>query len=159
MTRIRKILGSDAALWCLLLVSFLRTFNLGAYLTGAVVDPVDGELNVTGEVEVSSGIGIGCNAPTNAALAFGHNASAPITNGTDCVISADTTNGTVYVRNAANDMYFKVRAIMFVAYEQAAEPTLSDDGVMAIWKDTDDSNRIYLVYRRGSGDQVKVELT
>lgn len=40
---------------------------------------------------------------------------------------------------------------------QAAEPTLSEDGQMVVWIDSDDSNRVYLVFRRGSGDQVKVE--
>jgi hypothetical protein len=43
-------------------------------------------------------------------------------------------------------------------YSQAAEPTLGADNRMAIWIDTDDSNRVYLLFRRGSGDQVAVEL-
>jgi len=44
-------------------------------------------------------------------------------------------------------------------YSQTTEPTLTADESIAIWKNTGDSNRIYLVFRRGSGDQVKVELT
>jgi len=44
-------------------------------------------------------------------------------------------------------------------YSQASEPTLDVDNKMCIWIDTDDSNRVYLVFRRGSADQVKVELT
>ena len=44
-------------------------------------------------------------------------------------------------------------------YAQAAEPTLSQDNTCAMWKDTDDSNRVYFVFRRGSGDQLKLELT
>lgn len=44
------------------------------------------------------------------------------------------------------------------AYSQAAEPTLPTDDDIAVWVDTDDSNRTWLVYRRGTGDQVKVEL-
>lgn len=48
--------------------------------------------------------------------------------------------------------------IKFGILEQATEPTIPADGWSIFWKDTDDSNRIYLVYRRGSGDQVKVEL-
>lgn len=43
-------------------------------------------------------------------------------------------------------------------YSQDAEPSLSADGYGALWMDTNDSNRIYLVFRRGSGDQVMVEL-
>lgn len=44
-------------------------------------------------------------------------------------------------------------------YEQDAEPGIGSDGYMAMWKDTNDSNRIYLVFKRGEADQVKVELT
>jgi hypothetical protein len=44
-------------------------------------------------------------------------------------------------------------------YQQDAEPTLSADNQIAIWEDTNDSDRVRLVYRRGSGDQVAVELT
>ena len=44
-------------------------------------------------------------------------------------------------------------------YSQAAEPVLSIEHELAIWIDTDDSDKVYLVYRRGAGDQVMVELT
>jgi len=43
-------------------------------------------------------------------------------------------------------------------FSQTTEPTLTADNRMAIWIDTDDSNRVYLLFRRGSGDQVAVEL-
>lgn len=43
-------------------------------------------------------------------------------------------------------------------YEQTSEPTLSRDGSFGFWKDTDDSDKIYLVYRRGTGDQVKTPI-
>lgn len=43
-------------------------------------------------------------------------------------------------------------------FAQVGEPALAADGNMAIWKDTDDTNRIYLVFRRGAADQVLVEL-
>jgi len=43
-------------------------------------------------------------------------------------------------------------------YSQDAEPTLSTDETLAMWIDTNDSNRVYLIFRRGSGDQVAVEL-
>lgn len=49
--------------------------------------------------------------------------------------------------------------IILITYEQDDEPILSADGNAAIWIDSDDSDRVYLVYRRGTGDQVKVELT
>lgn len=43
-------------------------------------------------------------------------------------------------------------------YSQNNEPTLTIDNNLAIWIDTDDSNRVYLLYRRGTSDQVAVEL-
>jgi len=57
-----------------------------------------------------------------------------------------------YVNDGSQDLVLK-------AYEQDDEPTLDTDNKAAIWIDTNDSNRVYLVFRRGSGDQVKVELT
>jgi hypothetical protein len=44
-------------------------------------------------------------------------------------------------------------------YIQDAEPGLLANGDAAFWIDTDDSNRTWLLYRRGLGDQLKVELS
>jgi len=44
-------------------------------------------------------------------------------------------------------------------YAQETEPTLNANSFMAIWKDTNDSNKIYLIFRRAEGDQVKIQLT
>jgi len=46
-------------------------------------------------------------------------------------------------------------------YEQGTEPTLTADNFMAMWKDTSVSGSpdVYLIFRRGSGDQVKVLLS
>jgi len=46
-----------------------------------------------------------------------------------------------------------------LVYTQGTEPTLDADHKMCIWVNSGDSNRVYLVFRRGTGDQVKVELT
>lgn len=46
-----------------------------------------------------------------------------------------------------------------LVYSADDEPALSADHKMCIWIDTNDSNRVYLVFRRGSEDQVKIELT
>jgi len=43
-------------------------------------------------------------------------------------------------------------------FSQAGEPALDANNNMAIWIDTDDSNRVYLVFRRGAGDNTLVEL-
>lgn len=48
--------------------------------------------------------------------------------------------------------------IKIKVYSQDTEPTLNANDFIAIWKDTNDSNRIYLLFRRGVGDQVAVEL-
>lgn len=58
-----------------------------------------------------------------------------------------------------NDRVFINGDFGFKVYSQDAEPTLGADNYMCIWKDTNDSNRIYLVFRRGNADHVKVELT
>ena len=42
-------------------------------------------------------------------------------------------------------------------YEQSAEPTLAATERYAFWRDTD-NNKVYIIYRRGVADQVKVEL-
>lgn len=42
--------------------------------------------------------------------------------------------------------------------KQAAEPSLTATDGLVIWQDTDDSNRTYLLYKRGTDDQVSVEL-
>lgn len=43
-------------------------------------------------------------------------------------------------------------------YDQAAEPTLERDHDLGVWLDSDDLDTPYLVFRRGSGDQVKAEI-
>jgi len=43
--------------------------------------------------------------------------------------------------------------------KQDAEPTIAKDDTGCIWIDTNDSDRVYLVFRRGEADQVKIELT
>jgi len=44
-------------------------------------------------------------------------------------------------------------------YSQTTQPTLTYDNFFCFWKNTGDSNKIYLVFRRSSGDHVKVQLT
>lgn len=44
-------------------------------------------------------------------------------------------------------------------YSQGTEPILLSNGDVAFWINTADLNRVWLLYRRGAGDQVKVELT
>lgn len=57
-----------------------------------------------------------------------------------------------YLNDGSTDLIMKM-------YNQAGIPTLDTDQKLAIWMDADDADKIYLVYRRNSGDQVKVQLT
>jgi len=43
-------------------------------------------------------------------------------------------------------------------YSQTTEPELNENNNMAIWIDTSDSNRVWLMFRRGAADIVAVEL-
>jgi len=49
--------------------------------------------------------------------------------------------------------------ITLKVYIQDTEPVLAEDHKAAIWIDSNDSDRVYLVFRRGSGDQVSAELS
>jgi len=57
-----------------------------------------------------------------------------------------------YLNDGSSDLVIK-------NYSQATEPVLDTNNKLAMWKNTSDADKIYLVFRRGNGDQVKVELT
>lgn len=68
------------------------------------------------------------------------------------------------VLNPGGDEQLQITAIggggiMLPTYRQPGEPVLGADDDQCIWVDTDDSNKTWLVFRRGVGDQVKVELS
>ena len=47
-------------------------------------------------------------------------------------------------------------------YAQAGEPSLTEDEMLALWIDTDDSNKVRLIFKKSAaygGQQVAVELT
>jgi hypothetical protein len=77
--------------------------------------------------------------------------SAPGSSGPQ--VSAGTNVATLTGRLIVSDV------LNIKTYAQDAEPSLVNDGDCCFWKDTNDSNRIYLVYRRGAADQVMAELT
>lgn len=49
--------------------------------------------------------------------------------------------------------------IKIKVYSQDDEPTLGADQKLAMWIDTNDANRVRMIFRRGVGDQTSVELT
>ncbi|MFA7506734.1 MAG: hypothetical protein WCZ11_00700 [Bacilli bacterium] len=67
-------------------------------------------------------------------------------NGSDWIVLSS-----FYVNDGTQEFVLKL-------VEATTEPTITTTGATVLWKDTDDSNRIYLVFKRGVGDQVKVEL-
>ena len=80
------------------------------------------------------------------------NTSARHTQNTDTALrtdklTVDASGNTTIV----GDLKIKV-------YAQANEPTLSSDEMMGIWKDTDDADKVFLIFRKGAGDQVSVEM-
>jgi hypothetical protein len=74
----------------------------------------------------------------------------------DALVLGIKTTGAIY--NIANSIKFDSE-INLKQYAQDTEPVLAANGNMAIWIDTDDSNKVYFLYRRGAGDQVAVELS
>ena len=74
----------------------------------------------------------------------------------DSSVTGDTVKDALETLNTTK--YEEDNEIKIKVYSQDDEPVLSADHKMAVWIDTDDSNRVYLVFRRGSGDQVAIEL-
>ena len=68
--------------------------------------------------------------------------------GGDQTFTSVTTSGAI---TCGGELSVKV-------YSQDAEPTLTADNYLAVWIDTNDSNKTYLLFRRGSGDHTKIEL-
>ena len=71
-------------------------------------------------------------------------------------IAISTTDLLLYAPKLAN--YREETEIKIKVYSQDSEPTLDSNHKMAIWIDTNDSNKVYLVFRRDSEDHVKIEL-
>lgn len=66
-----------------------------------------------------------------------------------------TNDGYVWHNLTSND---GTEDLMIKTYSQSTEPILDTDNKAAFWINTDDST-VYLVFRRGDDDQVKIELT
>jgi hypothetical protein len=92
--------------------------------------------------------------------------------GTDVYIQTDDGNINIQNTEASGDFAVNINStgsgegvlqisgeMLCKVFDQAGEPSLGADNRFAWWKDSDDSDRIYLIFRRGSGDNVVVELT
>ena len=69
-----------------------------------------------------------------------------------------TDDGTNWINFGDLFINTGTQELNMLVYSQNAEPTLTV-GNVALWIDTNDSDKVYLIYSRGSADQVKVELT
>lgn len=78
--------------------------------------------------------------------------------GHDVVIDGGIGSDNGDVKLATNQGKVITGEMELKLYSQDAEPTLAADNNMALWKDTNDSDRVYLIFRRGTADQVKIEL-
>jgi len=73
--------------------------------------------------------------------------------------SLDGIDGDVFITIDGSGNMDMAGELKIKVYTQDTEPTLGADQRLAMWIDTNDSNRVYLIFRRGSGDQVSIELT
>ena len=101
----------------------------------------------------------GATGPTGATGATGDTGPTGVTGDTGPTGVTGDTGPTGPTGPAGVGDYVQGTEINIKVYSQDAEPTLSGDEKMAIWIDTNDSNRVYLVFRRGVGDQVSTELS
>jgi hypothetical protein len=69
-----------------------------------------------------------------------------------------TNDGTTWISFTDHYLNDGSEDIVMKMYNQPDEPALDADQKLVIWMDADDADKIYLVYRRNSGDQVKVQL-
>jgi len=85
--------------------------------------------------------------------------NAPILYQPSSQIKNDSSVTGTTVKDALNNCYEKETELKIKVYIQDTEPTLTADQFMAVWHDTSVSGDpdIYLLYRRGSGDQVKIQ--
>jgi len=125
----------------------------------------DGSVPMTGDLDCDGNIIKNLNTilgETGVALTFQSSAGQSVyiihPAGATIIVGSDDVKFDRKI-NLQDRKLIGLKELVVSGYFQNGEPTLTEDNALAIWKDTDDANRIYLVFRRGVGDQVKVELT
>jgi len=73
-------------------------------------------------------------------------------------LNSETDSCAVFENYGLDKLCCEAEALSLRTYSQEAEPKLEADNKIAIWIDTADNNRVYLIFRRGDEDQVAVEL-
>lgn len=77
----------------------------------------------------------------------------------DDLISFDTNDLPKDSGDTAVDFMDASEEIQLLAVEDDAVPDVGVTEALCLWKDTNDSNRIFLIFKRDTDDQVAVELT
>ena len=130
------------------------TNNYGLYIENQTLGGTLNYAIYTGTGDVRFGDEVVIASPTANALTIGAG-----TAGIDYTITVNgETNDCVHTWYEDEAVYGISSEMSVKLFSQDAEPTLGMDTAFAFWKDTNDSNRIYFLFRRGAGDHVKIEL-
>jgi len=126
----------------------------------AIGDSTEGKIKLRGE-SVDRGIAFDIPGVTDCLIegmsnVIG-NVVGPDAATNNAIARYDTTTGKL-IQNSAAEVS-DLGELKIKLFAQDAEPTLGADAFAAFWKDTNDADKIYLVFRRGTGDQVKIQLT
>jgi len=113
-------------------------------VNGIIDNQLLGDIHTQGDLFLKSGGKISDTSSEATIADIKDSVDKKHTQGTDAGTSGDFS--------IAGELTIKV-------YSQDGEPTLDTNNKMAMWIDTNDSNKVYLIFRRGSGDQVTVELS
>lgn len=112
-------------------------FAIGNFATGTAYTVIEG-INISGTLSGSNII---------------YRPASRVAN--DSTVVGSTVKDALNTLNENNNFIMERKLKVYV---QTAEPTLANDYDTCIWVDSDDSNRTYLVFRRGAGDQISVEM-
>jgi len=142
-----------------------QTVNLNSACAGEVLCASSEDGKASAIIDLNTASTLITDAVTLGNITVTNDGTGIVTNNTKASnINNDSTVSGTTVKDAldtlANDKYTQGTEITLKIYSQDTEPILNDISKMAIWINTSDSNKVYLVFNRSSGgDQVKVELS
>jgi hypothetical protein len=135
-------------------------------LNGTVIASAYGDRAGNSKFIINAGATLNIDADTEGGSVLTLDPAAILNRTTKAANIKNTPAGTIVATNvqaAINELdtekLAKDTEISIKVYSQNDEPTLTADNNMAMWINTNDSNRVYILFRRASGDQVAVELT
>jgi len=122
----------------------------------------NGKVYVPGFILVEGRINVGGNILLHGNLTDGDEENATSPAELKDAVNKKHSNSLDHTQNTdtgTSQNFDVVGEVSIKVYSQNEEPTLGANNRMAIWVDTNDSNRVYLLFKRGTGDQVLVELS